>query len=133
MFSERDGERLELPQGCRLVGMVPSIVIYVVRHGESTGNRDGVLQGQSDYPLTDTGTCRYSSGVTELLCKHHRTMCEHITQSCRGTPQGGNRRSWRGSASARPTSTRPTPATCLGGWVDGWGLCYLDRHAWLYK
>ncbi len=23
--------------------------------GESTGNREGVLQGQADYPLTDTG------------------------------------------------------------------------------
>jgi hypothetical protein len=34
---------------------VPTIEFYVIRHGESTGNRDGVLQGQMDYPLTDTG------------------------------------------------------------------------------
>jgi len=33
----------------------PLVVLYIVRHGESTGNRDGVLQGQRDYPLTKTG------------------------------------------------------------------------------
>ena len=31
------------------------ILLYLVRHGESTGNREGVLQGQSDYNLTETG------------------------------------------------------------------------------
>jgi uncharacterized phosphatase len=29
--------------------------ITLLRHGESEGNSAGVLQGQSDYPLTKTG------------------------------------------------------------------------------
>ena len=30
--------------------------VYFVRHGETTANRDGILQGVSgDYPLTDQG------------------------------------------------------------------------------
>ncbi|EKU22162.1 phosphoglycerate mutase, partial [Nannochloropsis gaditana CCMP526] len=33
----------------------PLVVFYIIRHGESTGNRQGILQGQRDYPLTDTG------------------------------------------------------------------------------
>ena len=29
--------------------------IFLVRHGETTANRDGVLQGQCDFPLTEKG------------------------------------------------------------------------------
>lgn len=29
--------------------------VWLIRHGESTGNRDGILQGQEDLPLTDLG------------------------------------------------------------------------------
>jgi broad specificity phosphatase PhoE len=29
--------------------------ITLLRHGESVGNRQGLLQGQADYPLSDTG------------------------------------------------------------------------------
>lgn len=29
--------------------------LYLVRHGESEGNKAGVLQGQKDYPLTELG------------------------------------------------------------------------------
>lgn len=29
--------------------------IYLLRHGQSTGNAQGVYQGQADYPLTETG------------------------------------------------------------------------------
>lgn len=29
--------------------------LYLVRHGETTANRDGLLQGHCDYPLTDKG------------------------------------------------------------------------------
>ncbi len=29
--------------------------LWLIRHGESTGNRDGLLQGQADLPLTDLG------------------------------------------------------------------------------
>jgi broad specificity phosphatase PhoE len=33
----------------------PSSDLWLIRHGESTGNRDGLLQGQEDLPLTDLG------------------------------------------------------------------------------
>ena len=29
--------------------------LYLVRHGETTANRDGILQGQCDFPLTSKG------------------------------------------------------------------------------
>lgn len=29
--------------------------LWLIRHGESTGNRDGILQGQEDMPLSDLG------------------------------------------------------------------------------
>jgi probable phosphoglycerate mutase len=29
--------------------------VHLIRHGESVGNRDGLLQGQADLPLTDLG------------------------------------------------------------------------------
>jgi broad specificity phosphatase PhoE len=31
------------------------VELYLVRHGQSTANRDGILQGQSDAPLSDLG------------------------------------------------------------------------------
>jgi broad specificity phosphatase PhoE len=108
-----------LPQACRLVGMVPSIVIYVVRHGESTGNRDGVLQGQSDYPLTDTGTYRYSCGVTELLCKHHRT---NRVSASPILPWHTTGRQQAQLAGKRLSSTHfhAAYASDLSRWVGGW-------------
>ena len=30
-------------------------MIYLVRHGETKLNREGVLQGRSDYPLNEAG------------------------------------------------------------------------------
>lgn len=33
-------------------------LITFLRHGESEGNADGILQGQSDYPLTLKGECQ---------------------------------------------------------------------------
>jgi broad specificity phosphatase PhoE len=33
----------------------PQYSFQLLRHGESTGNADGVYQGQGDYPLNDTG------------------------------------------------------------------------------
>jgi broad specificity phosphatase PhoE len=35
--------------------MQPLLTLYLARHGETTANRDGILQGQTDYPLSDTG------------------------------------------------------------------------------
>jgi broad specificity phosphatase PhoE len=32
-----------------------SCELYLVRHGETTANRDGILQGQCDFPLTSKG------------------------------------------------------------------------------
>ena len=40
--------------------------IFLVRHGETTANRDGVLQGQCDFPLTEKGE-REASQVGSAL------------------------------------------------------------------
>jgi broad specificity phosphatase PhoE len=38
--------------------MQPLLTLYLARHGETTANRDGILQGQTDYPLSDTGVAQ---------------------------------------------------------------------------
>ena len=40
--------------------------IFLVRHGETTANRDGVLQGQCDFPLTEKGKREASQVGTAL-------------------------------------------------------------------
>jgi len=40
--------------------------IFLVRHGETTANRDGVLQGQCDFPLTEKGEREASQVGTAL-------------------------------------------------------------------
>lgn len=51
----------------------PRVEFYIIRHGESTGNRQGILQGQMDYPLTDIGERRrlregYGVNDEEVSC-----------------------------------------------------------------
>jgi broad specificity phosphatase PhoE len=40
--------------------------VYFVRHGESTSNRDGILAGGSDFPLTDLGVKQAEKVADEL-------------------------------------------------------------------
>ena len=39
----------------RVSAEVPGVTFYFVRHGESEANKQGILQGQCDYPLTSLG------------------------------------------------------------------------------
>ena len=41
----------------QIITSMPDLLanIFLVRHGETTANRDGILQGHSDYDLTDRG------------------------------------------------------------------------------
>lgn len=43
--------------------------IWFVRHGETTGNRESILQGHCDYPLTDLGL-RQCGDVGNGLTEH---------------------------------------------------------------
>lgn len=43
--------------------------IYLVRHGQSQGNIQGIIQGQSDYPLTDLGRKQ-----AQLLGEHFKKL-----------------------------------------------------------
>ena len=43
----------------------PFVVFYIVRHGESTGNRGGVLQGQRDYSHRDRATASRNRRPTD--------------------------------------------------------------------
>ena len=38
-----------------------TVHMFLVRHGETTANRDGILQGHCDYPLTDNGINQLTS------------------------------------------------------------------------
>ena len=40
----------------QLTKLRPSLLLTLVRHGQSEGNKQGVIQGQSDYPLSELGT-----------------------------------------------------------------------------
>ena len=65
IFKHRRGCRLALPPYTRVPHMNRSLVdeqtrlaateLWLIRHGESTGNRDGLLQGQEDLPLSPFG------------------------------------------------------------------------------
>lgn len=48
------------------------MTIFVIRHGESEGNRLGIIQGHLDYPLTDTGRKQALEAAT--LLSHFRVI-----------------------------------------------------------
>ncbi|KAG5191431.1 histidine phosphatase superfamily [Tribonema minus] len=48
--------------------------LVLVRHGETTANRDGVLQGQTDYPLSDTGLAQ-AQIVADHLAQSYTFDC----------------------------------------------------------
>ena len=39
----------------QLTKLRPSLLLTMVRHGQSEGNKQGVIQGQTDYPLSELG------------------------------------------------------------------------------
>ena len=45
--------------------------LWLIRHAESTGNRDGILQGQVDLPLSPLGQ-RQARALADRLLKAHR-------------------------------------------------------------
>lgn len=51
--------------------MNPRTELWLLRHAESTGNRDGKLQGQEDLPLSPLGQ-RQARALAERLTKAHR-------------------------------------------------------------
>ncbi len=65
IFKHRRGCRLALPPYTRVPHMnrpladdqtrLAATELWLIRHGESTGNRDGLLQGQEDLPLSPFG------------------------------------------------------------------------------
>jgi len=48
--------------------------LWLVRHGESKGNSDGILQGQKDYPLSDLGR-QQAAALAGRLRKARLTAC----------------------------------------------------------
>ncbi len=46
--------------------------LYLVRHGESTGNARGIYQGQQDYPLSDTGIAQAQALARWLAARGQR-------------------------------------------------------------
>ena len=44
--------------------------IYVVRHGETYWNKSGIMHGQFDIPLNDTGKHQAIMAASELMCEN---------------------------------------------------------------
>ena len=113
---------------CRMTARRPrtSMKLYLVRHGQSTGNIGGTLMGQSDHPLTAarrgagaSGRCaaralRPHARATPATCRGRRATAEHIVavlDARRGRRRTARRRSSSTRACARSTSatTRAAP------------------------
>jgi broad specificity phosphatase PhoE len=56
----------ESPMPSSLASRPASLVLYLIRHGETTYNAEGRIQGQSDAPLSDLGH-RQSQAAAESL------------------------------------------------------------------
>ena len=61
--------------------MNPKTELWLVRHAESTGNRDGVLQGQADLPLSPLGHRQARALADRLLKSHRRTPFSAVISS----------------------------------------------------
>ena len=53
--------------------MTPQPELWLIRHAESTGNRDGVIQGQEDLPLSEHGADQARRLATRIAAVHART------------------------------------------------------------
>jgi len=61
--------------------MNPKTELWLIRHAESTGNRDGVLQGQADLPLSSLGHRQARALADRLLKAHRRTAFSAVISS----------------------------------------------------
>lgn len=61
--------------------MNPKTELWLIRHAESTGNRDGVLQGQADLPLSPLGHRQARALADRLLKAHRRTPFSALISS----------------------------------------------------
>lgn len=61
--------------------MNPKTELWLIRHAESTGNRDGVLQGQADLPLSPLGHRQARALADRLLKAHRRTAFSALVSS----------------------------------------------------
>jgi broad specificity phosphatase PhoE len=55
--------------------------LWLIRHAESTGNRDGILQGQADLPLSALGQRQARALADRLLKAHRRTPFSALISS----------------------------------------------------
>jgi len=64
--------------------MASCCVLYLARHGQTTANRDGILQGTSDYPLTDKGVEEAGRGGRAMrLIQWSKIMCSDLKRASR--------------------------------------------------
>ena len=72
--------------------MLPSMFqeIWLVRHGETASNRDGIVQGQLDVPLSATGECQ-ATALGRWLSSHEVIFDRLITSTLIRTKQTADR------------------------------------------
>ena len=78
--------------------------LYLVRHGQSTGNIGGTLSGQSDHPLTELGEAQAPTMCSAVATARGRSL------QCTGMGPKGASRAAAARACASPSS------------VSGWSL-----------
>ena len=59
--------------------------LWLIRHGESTGNRDGILQGQADLPLSPLGHTQVLALAARLRGQHFGALYASDLQRAQDT------------------------------------------------
>ncbi|CAM9739059.1 unnamed protein product [Chrysoparadoxa australica] len=69
---------------CQGFMLTASLLIDIVRHGETTANRDGIIQGHSNYDLTDSGV-EQALAVAERLSstKYNKVYSSDLIRASR--------------------------------------------------
>lgn len=65
-MNDRGRGQASFADGAFFSGLQRATRFVLVRHGESEGNRDGLFQGRSDYPLTDRGRLQAAARGRDL-------------------------------------------------------------------
>ena len=84
-----------------------TLKLYLVRHGQSTGNIGGTLMGQSDHPLTALGEQQARAAAARLAPIGPMPMYSSDLPRARATAEHIVAAWWPPAAPGRPSADRP--------------------------
>ena len=83
--------------------------LYLVRHGQSTGNIAGTLMGQSDHPLTPLGEDQARAAAERLAPFGPMPVYASDLPRAQASALAGGRRDGRPAGGPRPSAARDRP------------------------